>query len=103
MSPEVAATKAPWWKRVIWWVLGILAAVGAFIGLILLLKGSKKASEAASKQIDHAKAQVQKAEVVEKIKIAEARKEEEVVINKLKEIEKITDEKKQADELAAML
>ncbi len=100
---DLSGIKSAWWKRALWWILGILAAVGVFVGIILALKGSKKASNAANQQVAKAKAQIAKADLEATIKIAEARNEEKAVIDKLKEIRNIDDEEKQAQELADLL
>lgn len=100
---DLKDVKSSLWKKVLYWVLGIVAAIGAFIGLIFLLKGKDNAKDAAQRHIDRAKAQIAEADLEAKIKEAEAQKEEKAVIDKLKELRKIEDEHERAKELAKLL
>lgn len=102
-SSDLASVQTPVWKKILYWVIGIVAAVGAFIGLIFLLKGGSSAKAAAQKQVDKAKKNIAEADLEAKIKVAEARKEEQAVVEKLKDLRKIDDEYKRAQELAKLL
>lgn len=99
---DLSNVKAPIWKRVLWWTLAALGVIGVIVLLIFLFR-KKGPKEQVNDVINKAKAQIQKAELDEKIKVAEARGEEKAVVDRLKEIKKIDDAHEQAKELEKLL
>jgi hypothetical protein len=93
-------------KKTLIWVVGIIVAIGAAIagvfGILYLLKG-KGPIEGVKDVIQNTKNETTKADIAEKIKVAEARGAEQVIIDKLKEIKEIDDEAKQLEELNKLL
>jgi len=90
------------WKKVLIWGAGILAIIGAIIGLVYLLKG-KGPVTGVKEAVQQAKAESAKADMEEKIKVAEAKGAEQKVVDKLKEIKEIDDETKRLEELNKLL
>jgi nucleotide-binding universal stress UspA family protein len=87
---------------VLWWTLAALGVIGVIVLLVFLFR-KKSPKEQVNEVINKAKAQIQKAEIDEKIKVAEARGEEKAVVDRLKEIKKLDDAHEQAKELEKLL
>jgi hypothetical protein len=99
---QLVNASGPIWKKVLWWVLGILGVIGGAIGILYVLKG-KTPTTAVKESVASTKAEIAKSDLEAKIKVAEAAKMEQQVIDKLKEIKEIPDEKKRLDELNKLL
>lgn len=99
---SLKTVKSPLWKRVLWWTLAALGVIGVIILLVFLFR-KKSPKEQMNEVINKAKAQIQKAEIEEKIKVAEARGEEKAIVDRLKEIKKLDDAHEQAKELEKLL
>jgi len=76
--------------------------IGAVIGLVFLLKG-KGPVKGVKEAVQKSKTESAKADMDEKIKVAEAKGAEKKVIDKLKEIKEIDDEVKRLEELNKLL
>jgi len=90
------------WKKVLIWGAAILAMIGAVVGIIFLLKG-KGPVTGVKEAVQTAKTESAKADMEEKIKVAEAKGAEKAVIDKLKEIKEIDNEDKRLEELNNLL
>ena len=99
LKKELQAAKGSIWKKVLIWGAGIL---GAVIGLVFLLKG-KGPVQGVKEAVQKSKTESAKADMDEKIKVAEAKGAEKQVIEKLKEIKEIDDEVKRLEELNKLL
>ena len=93
-------------KKTLLWVVGIITAIGVAIagvfGILYILKG-KGPVKGVQDVIQKTKNETAKADIEEKIKVAEAKNAEKAVIDKLKEIKEIDDETKQLEELNKLL
>ena len=93
-------------KKTLLWVVGIIVAIGAAVagvfGVLYLLKG-KGPVKGVQDVIQKTKNETAKADIEEKIKVAEAKNAEKAVIDKLKEIKEIDDATKQLEELNKLL
>jgi len=93
-------------KKVLLWVVGIITAIGAAVagvfGILYLLKG-KGPVKGVKDVIAKTKHETAKADIEEKIKVAEAKKAEEAVVKKLEEIKEIDDEQERLEELNKLL
>jgi hypothetical protein len=106
VSPEdkqaVKAAKGPSWKKVLLWV-GVSLLILTAITVIAVMIWRKKDPAAATKEvIGQAKAASQRADIDAKIKVAEARGVEQDVVDELREIREIEDEKERLQRLADM-
>lgn len=102
LKKELQKAKGSIWKKVLIWGAGILAMIGAVIGLVFLLKG-KGPVKGVKEAVQKSKLESAKADMEEKIKVAEAKGAEKKVVEKLKEIKEIDDEVKQLEELNKLL
>lgn len=102
LKKELQDAKGSIWKKVLIWGAGILAMIGAIIGLVFLLKG-KGPVQGVKEAVQKSKTESAKADMEEKIKVAEAKGAEKQVIDKLKEIKEIDDETKRLEELNKLL
>lgn len=93
-------------KKAAWWAAGVigvfLALVLGIVGILFVLK-KKGPLAAVDAVIKKTKTELAKSDMDEKIKVAEAKGAEKVVIDKLKEIKEIDDEKQRLEELNALL
>jgi hypothetical protein len=99
---KLAEATGPIWKTVLWWVLGFFGVLAGAIGLLYVLKG-KGPVNAVKESVQTSKNEIAKSDLDAKIKVAEAENMEKAVIDKLKEIKEIPDEKKRLDELTKLL
>jgi uncharacterized membrane protein YvbJ len=102
MGDSLKSVKSPVWKRILWWTLAAFGVIGVIVLLVFLFR-KKSPKEQVNEVINKAKAQIQKSEIEEKIKVAEARGEEKAVVDRLKEIRNIDDAHEQAKELEKLL
>jgi hypothetical protein len=106
LKKDLQEAKGSTLKKVLLWVVGIIAVVGAAVagifGILYLLKG-KGPVEGVKDAIEKTKNETAKADIEEKIKVAEAKNAEKAVIDKLQEIKEIDDEKKRLEELNKLL
>jgi len=102
LKKDISDAQGSIWKKVLIWGAGILAIIGAVVGIIFLLKG-KGPVTGVKEAVQTAKTESAKADMEEKIKVAEAKGAETAVIEKLKEIKDITDEDKRLEELNNLL
>lgn len=106
LKKELANAKTAWWKKALYWTIGIITAVGAFaaglVGLLYILKG-KGPMTGAKEAIQKSKTEIAKSDLEEKIKVAEAKNAEQAVVEKLKEIKEMDDEDKRLEELNKLL
>lgn len=93
-------------KKILIWVVGIVAALGAAVagvfGILYILKG-KGPVTGVKDAIQATKTEIAKADLEEKIKVAEAKGAEDKVVEKLKEIKEMDDEQKRLEELNKLL
>lgn len=102
MKQEVKEAKGPVWKKVLWWTLGVLALIGAIIGIVCILK-RKGPLDSASEIIKDTQHKIDVVDLNAKIAKAEIVKEQDNVIQELETIKKIDDKQKRLDRLAAMM
>jgi len=102
LKKDLQKAKGSLWKKILIWGVGILMMIGAVIGLVFLLKG-KGPVKGVKEAVQKAKAESAKADMEEKIKVAEAKGAEKAVVDKLKEIKEIDDETKRLEELNNLL
>jgi hypothetical protein len=106
LKKELSKAKTSWWKKALYWTIGIIVAVGAFaaglIGLLYILKG-KGPMTGAKEAIQKSRAEIAKSDLEEKIKVAEAKNAEAAVVEKLKKIKEMDDEDKRLEELNKLL
>jgi hypothetical protein len=102
LKKELQDAKGSIWKKVLIWGAGILAIIGAVIGIVFLLKG-KGPVKGVKEAVQKAKTESAKADMEEKIKVAEAQGAEKKVIEKLEEIKEMDDEVKRLEELNKLL
>lgn len=106
LKDELKKTTAAASKKAAWWAFGVIgvfvALVLGIIGVLFILK-KKGPLEAVDNVIQKSKTEIAKSEMDEKIKVAEAKGAEKAVIDKLKEIKEIDDEKKRLEELNELL
>jgi len=93
-------------KKILLWVVGIITAIGAAVagifGILYILKG-KGPVKGVQDVIQKTKHETAKADIEEKIKVAEAKNAEKEVVDKLKEIKEIDDEQERLEELNKLL
>lgn len=99
---ELQNAKGALWKKVLIWGAGILAMIGAVVGIVFLLKG-KGPVTGVKEAVQKSKTESAKADMDEKIKVAEAKGAEKAVVDKLKEIRELDDEDKRLEELNSLL
>ena len=106
LKEELKNTTSSTFKKVILWIVGIIAVLGAAVagvfGILYLLKG-KGPVQGVKDAIQKTKTESAKADIEEKIKVAEAKNAEKEVIDKLKEIKEIDDEMQRLEELNKLL
>jgi len=106
MAEKVPSTvkeaKGPLWKKVLWWMVGILGVIGAFV-LILCLIRKKGPVTVASDIVKDIKYKVDKIDIEAKVKVAEAESIEKAVIDQIKAAAEIKDERKRLQALATAL
>jgi len=102
LKKDLKKAKSSVWKKVLIWGGGILAIIGALIGILYLLKGKGPIS-GVKEAVQKSKNEVSKADMDEKIKVAKAKEAEEAVVKKLEEIKEIDDEVKRLEELNKLL
>jgi len=102
LKKDLQKAKGALWKKVLIWGAGILAMIGAVVGIIFLLKG-KGPVEGVKEAVQKSKTESAKADMEEKIKVAEAKGAEKEVVDKLKEIKEMDDEDKRLEELNNLL
>jgi len=106
LKEELKNTTSSTFKKVILWIVGIIAVLGAAVagvfGILYLLKG-KGPVQGVKDAIQKTKTESAKADIEEKIKVAEAKNAEKEVVDKLKEIKEIDDDKKRLEELNKLL
>jgi len=98
----VEEAKGSTWKKVLWWCVGILGAIGVIVLLIFIFK-KKSPKVAASEIIDKAKQKIDAIDIEAKVAAAEAAKVEKEIVEKIEALKDIEDEKKRNEELAALL
>ena len=102
LKKELQQAKGSLWKKILIWGAGILGIVGAVIGIVYLLKG-KGPVTGVKEAVQKSKTESAKADIEEKIKVAEAKGAEKEVVAKLKEIKEMDDEDKRFEELNNLL
>ncbi len=102
LKKELQAAKGSLWKKILIWGAGILTMIGAIIGVVYLLKG-KGPVTGVKEAVQRSKTESAKADMEEKIKVAEAKGAEKAVVDKLKEIKELDDEDKRLEELNNLL
>lgn len=102
LKQELQSAKGSLWSKLLIWIVGIIGVIGAVVGLVFLFKG-KGPIKGSQEAIQKAKDQSAKADLEEKIKVAEAKGAEKAVIDKLKEIKEMDDEDKRLEELNKLL
>jgi len=102
LKKELKNAKGSLWQKVLIWGAGILAMIGAVVGIVFLLKG-KGPITGVKEAVQKSKTESAKADIEEKIKVAEAKGAEKAVVDKLHEIKKIDDEDKRLEELNNLL
>lgn len=102
LKKDLQDAKGSLWKKVLIWGAGILAMIGAVVGIVFLLKG-KGPVTGVKEAVQKSKTESAKADMDEKIKVAEAKGAEKAVIAKLKEIKEIDDADTRLEELNRLL
>ncbi len=102
LKKDLKKAKSSVWKKVLLWGGGILAIIGALVGILYLLKG-KGPVTGTKEAVQKTKNEISKADVEEKIKVAKAKEAEAAVVKKLEEIKEIDDELKRLEELNKLL
>ena len=102
LKQKLIAARTPTWKKILWWILGGFFIVLGVIGVLYLIrrKGSVVGIEEA---INITKNEIAKSDVEAKIKVAKAEHAEQVVIDKLRTIKEIDNEKQRLEELNKLL
>lgn len=92
------------WKKVLYWALGILGAIGAIIGLVYLFKGKGNGPiEGTRKQVKQTKQNIARSDLDAKIKVAKHEAKETETREKIKKIEEMDDEWKAMEELNGLI
>jgi hypothetical protein len=102
LKEKLAKAKTPVWKKVLWWTLGGLLVILSVIGVLYVWR-RKGPVEGVKVSVEQVKQEISKSDLEAKIKVAEAEKAEQAVIDKLKEIKEIDDEKRRLEELNKLL
>jgi hypothetical protein len=102
LKQQLMAAKAPVWKKVLWWCLVVPLVLLGVMGVLYWIR--RKGSVVGVKEaVRVVKNEISKSDLEAKIRVAEAARVEQVVIDKLKEIKEIDDEKRRLDELNQLL
>ncbi len=102
LKEELKKATGSVWKKVLWWVIGVLGVLGALLGIVAILKGKGPLS-AAEEVIKDTKTNIRAADLDAKIKAAEAKGAEKAIIDKLKAIKEMKNEDEALKELAKIL
>lgn len=102
LKQKLSVAKSPTWKKVLWWILGGFLMILGAIGVLYLIR-RKGPVVGIQEAINVTKNEIAKSDLAAKIKVAEAEKAEQVVIDKLNEIKEIDDEKRRLEELNKLL
>ena len=102
LANNLAAAKTPLWKKILWWIGGIIAVVLVIVLLIWIFK--RKTPIAAAKEVtDYIKNELFQSDMDAKIKLAQAQGAEEAAIKKLQEIRDEKNQDRAFEELAKLL
>jgi len=102
----IQGAKAPGWKKVLYWTLGIiglLLIIVIVIAVVVGSRGKKKPAEVAKDVVDFRKNQIEKADMDAKITAAKAAGAEKAVTDELERIKEIDDEYERSKRLAEIL
>lgn len=102
LRDKLAQAKTSIWKKILWWFLGGLLVILSLVGVMYVVR-RKGPVEGTKVAIEQVKTEIAKSDLEAKIKVAVAEKAEQVVIDKLKSLKEITDEKLRLEELNKLL
>ncbi len=102
ISAKIQAAKAPAWKTVLWWTLGIAAVVSLITIIVLMIKKNTSAPDAVNTIMSFSEDQIRQAETVKKVEVAKAEGVAETKITEIKAIMEISDENERLRRLVAL-
>jgi len=98
----VKQAAGPWWKTLLYWLLGILTAIGVIVGLVFLFK-RKSPVQAVKDVIESTKNKVNLLDIEAKIEVAKLDATQALVVQQLEDIKKIEDRQQRMNALANLL
>lgn len=102
ISAKIQAAKAPAWKTVLWWTLGILAVVSVVAIIVVMIKKNASVPEAVNEIMAFTEKQVLQAEAAKKLEVAKAEGVAEAKLAEIRSAMEIQNEDERIERLIAL-